>query len=967
TIMSKDQYKLFVPQNAWTLLHFHWLSLAVVCMESGNPNWQLDAPEFALPKLGQLGHGFANIDTSWSAKTMRAMGLLLLLALVPAALGWVNDEALRQSTGRRVGVAPRRLTVDLDLPAQQRWSFLASDPAFQNYKEEVNAYLEKYVPSALLPLVDSITKSLTGAFYSDYAAEMRSIAGALKLSLGEVVLVNLIYQLEDLGTSCSQVNTTGPCGPGLCTGLVADGSSGVWQGRNLDWNLDARLLPYVVEVDYKSRNLTVFSAVQVVGMIGVLHGVSLGNFSVQLNARDQGGSALLNLLEELLLGGKSPTHVLRRALEQSRGFTAAEQFLLSERLANPAYFILAGAGDGEGAILTRGRTFGNSWRLHEKNAKDVHQINQQPDWLRLQTNYDSWTAVPDYDNRRAPGVNNTEKFCKDEVSEDTVWSVMTTWPTKNHHTDITSVMHGGDCAADHSGDGPSGAGGVTGAQTGGKFGLTCKEGSGVNQPCDPETWFAALQTTRARSEHQNFRPSDAQGSDRFSYTVMGSMLELYCNAVVDLLAKGSSRNPGKPKVRDGEDEERQEKESNTAAELSALMERRFGHVELADSISGNDQRTVAATAGAMNSESSRSHLVLIIKIISVNKRETKEVLKGKMLMCDLAGSERLKKSEVTEHQQKEAIEINKSLTALGDVIEALTKGGKGVVPYRNHKLTQLMQDSLGGSAKTLMFVNCSPASSNLDETFMPSRSLKYAQRAKKITNTATKKPVPRKPRVSIVVFRAVTVSNTCPMGPKFMHAPPADQTAKAKVSFTVGAVGDSHSAETALKGQDLSTTRLRHGAMPFRILGHITLRGGWTLDRAQSLFMVVQEWKSAEALEEHVRSAAAQRFDRDLKDGDMLACAPNLSLFGKELSAPVSPDLSTPMGDRRVVQELRAIAAEARASGQEEEEAYSPPAPAAQAAQAAQATSGSMTASKGYRKAAAKEKSSGRGNSRAWK
>ncbi|CAE7513251.1 KIN14E [Symbiodinium microadriaticum] len=159
---------------------------------------------------------------------------------------------------------------------------------------------------------------------------------------------------------------------------------------------------------------------------------------------------------------------------------------------------------------------------------------------------------------------------------------------------------------------------------------------------------------------------------------------------------------------------------NTAEELMAMMDR------------GNDQRTVAATA--MNSESSRSHLVLLIKIISVNK-ETKETLKGKMLMCDLAGSERLKKSEVTEHQQKEAIEINRSLTALGDVIEALTKGGKGVVPYRNHKLTQLMQDSLGGTAKTLMFVNCSPASSNLDETFM---SLKYAQRAKKITNTATK-------------------------------------------------------------------------------------------------------------------------------------------------------------------------------------------------------------------------------------
>eukprot|EP00933_Yihiella_yeosuensis_P043638 TRINITY_DN3854_c0_g2_i2.p1 TRINITY_DN3854_c0_g2~~TRINITY_DN3854_c0_g2_i2.p1 ORF type:complete len:167 (-),score=32.15 TRINITY_DN3854_c0_g2_i2:294-737(-) len=134
-------------------------------------------------------------------------------------------------------------------------------------------------------------------------------------------------------------------------------------------------------------------------------------------------------------------------------------------------------------------------------------------------------------------------------------------------------------------------------------------------------------------------------------------------------------------------------------------------------------------ATAMNSDSSRGHLVLIIQIVSVN-RETKEQLRGKILLCDLAGSERLKKSQVSEDMQKEAIEINKSLTALGDVIQSLTKGDK-VIPYRNHKLTQLMQDSLGGTAKTLMFVNCSPASSNQDETHM---SLKYAVRAKKITN-----------------------------------------------------------------------------------------------------------------------------------------------------------------------------------------------------------------------------------------
>merc|ERR1719313_2378471 len=115
----------------------------------------------------------------------------------------------------------------------------------------------------------------------------------------------------------------------------------------------------------------------------------------------------------------------------------------------------------------------------------------------------------------------------------------------------------------------------------------------------------------------------------------------------------------------------------------------------------------------MNSGSSRSHLIQTVNIERIN-RESGDRLCGKIVLVDLAGSERLKKSLVTGNMQKEAIEINKSLTALGDVIEALTKGSKQI-PYRNHQLTQVMQDSLGGSAKTLMFVNCSPAESNADE------------------------------------------------------------------------------------------------------------------------------------------------------------------------------------------------------------------------------------------------------------
>merc|ERR1712139_297982 len=129
----------------------------------------------------------------------------------------------------------------------------------------------------------------------------------------------------------------------------------------------------------------------------------------------------------------------------------------------------------------------------------------------------------------------------------------------------------------------------------------------------------------------------------------------------------------------------------------------------------------------------RSHLIVILVVESTNKK-SKQVTTGKFTLCDLAGSERLKKSQVTGEQQKEAQSINKSLTALGDVIEALSKNAKHI-PYRNHKLTQLSSDSIGGNAKTLMFVNCSPVAENGDET---NSSLSYAARAKLIVNKVEK-------------------------------------------------------------------------------------------------------------------------------------------------------------------------------------------------------------------------------------
>ncbi|CAK9055742.1 Kinesin-like protein KIN-14E (Kinesin-like calmodulin-binding protein) (Protein ZWICHEL) [Durusdinium trenchii] len=230
--------------------------------------------------------------------------------------------------------------------------------------------------------------------------------------------------------------------------------------------------------------------------------------------------------------------------------------------------------------------------------------------------------------------------------------------------------------------------------------------------------------------------------DRVRFTVMASMMELYRNELVDLLTQkpGAGASPKRKSQRPEtaamdqklnvrvdktgavQIEHLYEEECKTAQALSDLLER------------GNQMRTVCATK--MNSESSRSHLILVIRVVGVNK-ETEQKLSGKILLCDLAGSERLKKSDVSGEAQKEAIEINKSLTALGDVMEALVKGNAHV-PYKNHKLTQVMSDALGGTSKTLMFVNCSPASSNFEETLM---TLKFASRAKTITNDVKRKMI----------------------------------------------------------------------------------------------------------------------------------------------------------------------------------------------------------------------------------
>ncbi|XP_021351987.1 kinesin-like protein KIN-14E isoform X4 [Mizuhopecten yessoensis] len=185
-----------------------------------------------------------------------------------------------------------------------------------------------------------------------------------------------------------------------------------------------------------------------------------------------------------------------------------------------------------------------------------------------------------------------------------------------------------------------------------------------------------------------------------TYVMKVGLIEIYNETVVDLLSDDAKvidlktignkvSLPGLIEI-----------EIKTPNDIKSIMKK------------GDKNRSVASTK--MNSTSSRSHLLLLLKVEGQDK-VTGSMTKGTLTLCDLAGSERISKTEAEGQRLVEAAAINKSLSALGQVFQAL-RTSQLHIPYRNSKLTQILQPSLGGDAKACLFVNVSPDMNNSSET-----------------------------------------------------------------------------------------------------------------------------------------------------------------------------------------------------------------------------------------------------------
>ncbi|XP_022935410.1 kinesin-like protein KIN-14I isoform X2 [Cucurbita moschata] len=203
-----------------------------------------------------------------------------------------------------------------------------------------------------------------------------------------------------------------------------------------------------------------------------------------------------------------------------------------------------------------------------------------------------------------------------------------------------------------------------------------------------------------------------QRKETYRYDVSVQMIEIYNEQVRDLLVTDGTNK--RLEIRNSSQNGLSVPDANLVSVSSTLDIINLMNL-------GHRNRVVGATA--LNDRSSRSHSCLTVHVQG-RDLTSGAILRGCMHLVDLAGSERVDKSEVTGDRLKEAQHINKSLSALGDVIASLAQKNPHV-PYRNSKLTQLLQDSLGGQAKTLMFVHISPEPDAIGETLS---TLKFAER-----------------------------------------------------------------------------------------------------------------------------------------------------------------------------------------------------------------------------------------------
>ena len=314
-------------------------------------------------------------------------------------------------------------TVNLDLPPEERWASVMADysAVVQELMKGVFGFLPKFAVEAANVIGDELEKFIL----DPYAGEIRGIAKYANVSVGEVLLANLLYEL----TAYRHAQ-----GEKTCTSIVAESSEGnIFHGRNLDYALEtASLRNATIVVNFQSQGITQYTGTTFAGYVGLLTGQKPNKFTVSLDERDK-GEPWENVLAALISGSHGIVSFQIRSVlaDPNSDYASALEHLSSVTLITPSYIILGGSEPTQGAVITRDRTAAfDVWSLAPMSGR----------WYLVETNYDHWTQPPANDDRRDIAIKAMNATGRAAISGDTLFKVLSISPVLNNGTTYTNIM-----------------------------------------------------------------------------------------------------------------------------------------------------------------------------------------------------------------------------------------------------------------------------------------------------------------------------------------------------------------------------------------------------------------------------------------------------------------------------------------------------------------------------------------------
>lgn len=322
----------------------------------------------------------------------------------------------------------KEYVINLDSPAKDHWKDVTLD--HKDIISNIVAYMRQSDPS-MFDMLSIMASSVLEEIPNPYRDELMGIAEYCNLTIGEVLIYNMYYEMTAYNKDTDSR---------ACTSIVAmllDGN--VIHGRNLDYGIPG-LNKISVNLDFQKNGKTTYKGTTFAGYIGLLTAFKPDGFSISVDERDQGQWSR-NDYESAKLGPKGIVAFKMRDLvaNDSMTFQSAVETLSTTELIAPCYIIVGGVKNNEGVVITHNRTGAiDIWHLN--STKTVASAEQ---WFLVETNYDHWVDPPKQDNRRDPAIKMMQSFGQQNLSSDSLFKVLSTSPVLNSGTTYTTLMSAG--------------------------------------------------------------------------------------------------------------------------------------------------------------------------------------------------------------------------------------------------------------------------------------------------------------------------------------------------------------------------------------------------------------------------------------------------------------------------------------------------------------------------------------------